>query len=146
MFNKWISDGTLDKILERAFRRSHGVGRNRRRVVVHRRHDCACFTRCGGGGSKGAPCEPADHALGRFSRQFSHEELQSAVRWPRTSAALSFDGWPRPRSTALLSLLPGADAAIADGMGEPMPGRGHWHSDKGYRTEWIDNTLLATGI
>ena len=49
-------------------------------------------------------------------------------------------------STALLSLLQGADAAIVDGVGEPIAWPVSLAGDKGYRAEWIDETLLATGM
>jgi transposase len=49
-------------------------------------------------------------------------------------------------STALVPLLQGADAAIFDGEGQPIAWPVSLAGDKGYRADWIDETLLATGI
>jgi hypothetical protein len=49
-------------------------------------------------------------------------------------------------STALQSLLEGADARLLDGAGEPVAWPVALAGDKGYRAEWIDEYLLALGM
>jgi transposase len=49
-------------------------------------------------------------------------------------------------STALISLLDGADAEIIDGQGKPIAWPVALAGDKGYRADWIDNCLLELDI
>lgn len=49
-------------------------------------------------------------------------------------------------STALVSLLNEADARVLDGDGEPVAWPAALAGDKGYRADWIDETLLELGI
>jgi transposase len=49
-------------------------------------------------------------------------------------------------STALVSLLNEADARVRDGDGEPVAWPAALAGDKGYRADWIDETLLALDI
>jgi transposase len=49
-------------------------------------------------------------------------------------------------STALVSLLNEADARVLDGDGEPVAWPAALAGDKGYRADWIDETLLALDI
>ncbi|WP_339911659.1 IS5 family transposase [Symmachiella dynata] len=112
---------------------------------MRRWHDRACRALCVGGRQKGDPQEPADHALGRSRGGFS---TKLHLLCDRHGHPLHFHltAGQAHESTALLSLLQGADATIADGMGEPIAWPWALAGDKGYRAEWIDETLLATGI
>jgi transposase len=49
-------------------------------------------------------------------------------------------------STALVSLLEGADAEVVDGKGEPVAWPMALAGDKGYRANWIDEYLLKLEI
>jgi transposase len=49
-------------------------------------------------------------------------------------------------STALDTLLEGADAQLRDGEGEPVAWPVKLSGDKGYRADWIDEYLLGLGI
>ena len=49
-------------------------------------------------------------------------------------------------STALDTLLEGADAQLRDGDGEPVAWPVRLGGDKGYRADWIDEYLLGLGI
>lgn len=49
-------------------------------------------------------------------------------------------------NTALLPLLEGADACVTDAEGEPIAWPAALAGDKGYRADWIDETLLALEI
>jgi transposase len=49
-------------------------------------------------------------------------------------------------STALVSLLNEADARVLDGEGEPVAWPAALAGDKGYRADWIDETLLELDI
>jgi len=91
------------------------------------------------------PQEPVDHALGRSRGGFS------------TKLHLLCDGQGHPLhfhltpgqthdSTALDTLLEGADAQLLDGQGEPVAWPVQLGGDKGYRANWIDEYLLALGI
>ncbi len=67
----------------------------------------------------GAPQEPADHALGRSRGGFS---TKLHLLCDRHGHPLHFHltAGQAHESTALLSLLQGADATNLDGMGEPI--------------------------
>jgi transposase len=49
-------------------------------------------------------------------------------------------------STALVSVLNGADDALLDGEGEPIAWPVALAGDKGYRADWIDECLLQLEI
>ena len=49
-------------------------------------------------------------------------------------------------ATALIPLLNEADACVRDGEGEPVAWPAALAGDKGYRAEWIDETLLELNI
>ena len=49
-------------------------------------------------------------------------------------------------ATALIPLLNQADARVLDGEGEPVAWPAALAGDKGYRAEWIDETLLELDI
>lgn len=100
---------------------------------------------CSGRWKKGDPQEPADHALGRSRGGFS---TKLHLLCDRRGHPLHFHltAGQAHESTALLPLLQGADAAIVDGVGASIAWPVALAGDKGYRAEWIDETLLATGI
>ena len=96
----------------------------------------------GRGRKKGDPEEPADHALGRSRGGFSTKIhlLCDAHGHPlhfHLTAGQVHD------STALKSLLEGADDCLADHDGEPIAWPVQLAGDKAYRADWIDNYLLA---
>jgi transposase len=49
-------------------------------------------------------------------------------------------------STALATVLEGADSRLQDSNGEPIAWPVQLGGDKGYRADWIDEYLLALGI
>lgn len=49
-------------------------------------------------------------------------------------------------NATFLSLLEGADDVVHDGDGQPVAWPAALAGDKGYRAEWIDETLLELGI
>lgn len=49
-------------------------------------------------------------------------------------------------STALTTLIEGADANLFDGDGQPVAWPVALAGDKGYRADWIDEYLIALGI
>ena len=94
---------------------------------------------------KNDPEEPADHALGRSRGGFS------------TKIHLLCDGEGHPlhfhltpgqahESTALETLLEGADTSLMDSDGQPVAWPVAMAGDKGYRADWIDEYLLDLGI
>lgn len=96
-------------------------------------------------GKKGDSKEPTDHALGRSRGGFS------------TKIHILCDGRGHPLyfhltpgqvhdSTALDTLLEGADACLYDGDGLPIAWPVALGGDKGYRANWIDEYLMALGI
>src|SRR5947208_2542397 len=98
-----------------------------------------------GGRKKGDPEEPSDHALGRSRGGFS------------TKIHLLCDAHGHPlhfhltagqahESTALETLLEGADAKLCDYEGKPIAWPLAMAGDKGYRANWIDDYLLKLGI
>jgi transposase len=100
---------------------------------------------CGRGRKKGDPEEPEDHALGRSRGGYT------------TKIHLLSDGRGHPlhfhltpgqahESTALVSVLDGADQALLDGEGERIAWPLGLAGDKGYRADWIDECLLKLDI
>jgi transposase len=100
---------------------------------------------CGRGRKKGDPEEPDDHALGRSRGGYT------------TKIHLLSDGRGHPlhfhltpgqahESTALVSVLDGADQALLDGEGERIAWPVALAGDKGYRADWIDECLLKLEI
>lgn len=100
---------------------------------------------CRRGRKKRDPEEPSDHALGRSRGGFS------------TKIHILCDGQGHPlhfhltpgeahESTALESLLEGADDRLHDGHGVPLAWPVALGGDKGYRANWIDEYLLKLGI
>lgn len=91
------------------------------------------------------PTEPRDHALGRSRGGFS---TKIHLLCDRHGHPLHFHltAGQDHESTALISLLNGADAEITDGKGEPIAWPVALTGDKGYRADWIDECLLEIGI
>lgn len=94
---------------------------------------------------KGAPEEPADHALGRSRGGFS------------TKIHILCDGYGHPlyfhltagqahEASAFDTLLESADANLLDGSGQRIAWPVSLGGDKGYRADWIDEYLLDLGI
>jgi transposase len=113
--------------------------------MVHRRNVRACRTVCGRRCQKKDSTEPADHALGRSRGGFSTKIhiLCDGQGYPlhfHLTAGQAHD------STALVSLLQGADESVVDCDGEPVAWPVALAGDKGYRADWIDEFLLKLGI
>ena len=126
-------------------RRADRCGSHRSRAVVYRRDSRTRPSLCGWGRKKRDPDEPADHALGRSRGGFS------------TKIHLLCDGDGHPlhfhltagqahESTALESLLEGADEHVRNGDGGPIAWPVALGGDKAYRADWIDGYLLQLGI
>lgn len=94
---------------------------------------------------KGAPKEPADHALGRSRGGFS---TKIHILCDRNGHPLHFHltAGQDHESTALVSLLAGADAEVTDGNGKRVAWPVAMAGDKGYRADWIDACLLELEI
>jgi transposase len=113
--------------------------------VVRRRDVRARRAVCRWGREKKSATEPSDHALGRSRGGFS------------TKVHLLCDGHGHPLhfhltagqahdSTALVSLLEGADQSVVDGEGQRVAWPVALAGDKGYRADWIDQFLLELGV
>jgi len=100
---------------------------------------------CIRGRKKGDPAEPRDHALGRSRGGFS---TKIHLLCDRHGHPLHFHltAGQDHESTALISLLNGADAKITDSDGEPIAWPVALAGDKGYRADWIDECLLELEI
>jgi transposase len=100
---------------------------------------------CYGRWEKNDPEEPADHALGRSRGGFS---TKIHVLCDGNGHPLHFHLTPGQdhESTALISLLNGADAEVLDGEGEPVAWPVALAGDKAYRADWIDDCLLELEI
>lgn len=100
---------------------------------------------CSGGRKKGDSQEPADHALGRSRGGFS---TKIHLLCDSQGHPLHFEltAGQAHENTALVPLLDGADEAVLDGCGEPVAWPAALAGDKGYRADWIDETLIAMGI
>lgn len=100
---------------------------------------------CDGRWKKGDPDEPDDHALGRSRGGFS---TKIHLLCDRHANPLHFHLTPGQahESTALETLLEGADASLFDEDGEPVAWPLALAGDKGYRADWIDEYLLTLEI
>jgi transposase len=100
---------------------------------------------CSGWRKKGDPEEPADHALGRSRGGFSTKIhlLCDAEGHP---LHFHLTAGQAHESTALETLLEGADAKLCDYEGKPIAWPLAMAGDKGYRANWIDEYLLKLGI
>ncbi len=94
---------------------------------------------------KGDPAEPTDHALGRSRGGFT---TKIHLLCDLKGNPLHFHLTPGQdhESTALETLLTGADQSVVDENGEPVAWPVALAGDKGYRAEWIDKYLLQLGI
>lgn len=100
---------------------------------------------CRGGRKKKDPEEPADHALGRSRGGFSTKiHLLCDANGHPLHAHLT--PGEAHESTALRSLLEGADKTVTDVDHEPVAWPLALAGDKGYRADWIDEYLLKHGI
>lgn len=100
---------------------------------------------CRGRRKKRDPEEPVDHALGRSRGGFS---TKIHILCDGKGHPLHFHLTPGQAhdSTALDTLLDGADAQLHDGEGEPVAWPVKLGGDKGYRADWIDEYLLDRDI
>lgn len=91
------------------------------------------------------PEEPADHALGRSRGGFT---TKIHILCDSEGHPLHFHltAGQVHESTAVRTLLSGADAQLHDGDGEPLAWPVALGGDKGYRADWIDEYLLELGI
>jgi transposase len=55
-------------------------------------------------------------------------------------------GGEEHESTAVVAVLDGADAAVTDGEGRPVPWPAALAGDKAYRADWIDEVLLGLDV
>ena len=87
------------------------------------------------------PEEPADHALGRSRGGFS---TKIHLLCDRSGHPLHFHltAGQQNESTALESVLEGADESIFDQDGEPIAWPLSLAGDKAYRAKWIDEYLI----
>lgn len=94
---------------------------------------------------KNDPAEPADHALGRSRGGFS---TKTHFLCDGEGHPLHFHLTPGQahESTALETLLEGADAKLVDGEGQSVAWPVALAGDKGYRADWIDEYLIGLGI
>lgn len=94
---------------------------------------------------KGDPQEPADHALGRSRGGFS---TKLHLLCDSQGHPLHFELSPGQthETSSLIDLLNGADDCVTDGDGEPVAWPTALAGDKGYRADWIDETLMDLDI
>lgn len=100
-----------------------------------------CFWRW----KKGEPDEPADHALGRSRGGYS-TKIHLLVDGMGNPLAFTITGGQAHETTALLDVLDKADKDLHDSEGRPVAWPVNLAGDKGYRAEWIDETLIDLGI
>lgn len=100
---------------------------------------------CCGRRKKKDPEEPVDHALGRSRGGFS-TKIHLLCDAEGNPLHFHLSGGQAHESTALESLLTGADRAVLDEDGEPVAWPVALAGDKGYRAQWIDEYLLQLGI
>lgn len=100
---------------------------------------------CRGWWEKNDPKEPADHALGRSRGGFS---TKIHILCDAAGHPLHFHLTPGQAhdSTALDTVLEGADAQLLDRAGNRVAWPEQLGGDKGYRADWIDEYLVALGI
>ena len=125
--------------------RRHRSRAGRRRVVVPRWHQRARGSLCGGRRKKEDPQEPADHALGRSRGGFT-TKIHLLCDNQGHPLHFALTAGQAHESTALMPLLDGADEVLLDGTGDPVAWPAALAGDKGYRADWIDETLVAMEI
>src|SRR5262245_20140245 len=94
---------------------------------------------------KNEPQEPADHALGRSHGGFS-TKLHLLCDAHGHPLHFHLTAGQAHESTALQTLLEGADACVVDHDGKPIAWPIQLAGDKAYRADWIDEYLLALDI
>ena len=94
---------------------------------------------------KGDPEEPLDHALGRSRGGFS-TKIHLLCDANGNPLHFHLTAGQAHESTAVISLLEGAEAQITDADGDPVAWPVALAGDKGYRADWIDNVFLELGI
>jgi transposase len=99
----------------------------------------------GGRRKKRDPEEPADHALGRSRGGFT-TKIHILCNGRGEPLHFHLTAGQIHESTALESLLCGADEQIVDVKGRPVAWPVALAGDKGYRANWIDDYLLQLGI
>lgn len=99
---------------------------------------------CGRGSKKSGVDEPSDQALGRSRGGFT-TKIHILCDSQGHPLAFVLTAGATHESTALVDLL-GTAHSIADADGEPMAWPVALAGDKGYRADWIDETLLEVGI
>jgi len=110
---------------------------------VDRRYDRPRRPVCRRRGIKGAGDEPADHAPGRSRGRFS---TKIHLLCDRAGHPLGFHltAGQSHESQSLETLL--EETEVVDFAGERIAGPLQLAGDKGYRAEWIDESLLESGI
>ncbi|MEZ6127954.1 MAG: IS5 family transposase [Planctomycetaceae bacterium] len=100
---------------------------------------------CRGRRKKRDPEEPEDHALGRSRGGFS---TKMHLLCDRVGHPLDFEitGGQVHENMSLMDLLQSADETLLDEFGKAIPWPVAIAGDKGYRANWIDETLLSMGI
>ena len=123
----------------------HRCGRDRRRSLVHRRHDCASASLRRWRWKKKDPEEPADHALGRSRGGFS---TKIHLLCDANGIPLDFHltAGQTHESTALDELLASADTKLIDGNKRRIAWPISLAGDMGYRADWIDQYLFDLGV
>ena len=99
----------------------------------------------GGRWKKRDPEEPADHALGRSRGGFS-TKIHILCNGEGEPLHFHLTAGQIHESTALESLLCGADEQVVNLAGKPVAWPVALAGDKGYRANWIDDYLLQLGI
>lgn len=96
-------------------------------------------------GKKDDPNEPEDHALGRSRGGFT-TKIHLLCDSQGHPLAFHLTAGQDHESTALVPLLNEANEQVTDGDGEPVAWPLALAGDKGYRADWIDQTLLDLEI
>lgn len=145
LFNTWNSDGTLDEIRHRLQGACIEAGEIDSELWCVDGTNVRAARCAAGGGKQGDPDEPDDHALGRSRGGFS---TKLHLLCDSKGHPLHFELSPGQahENTTLMALLEGADETLLDQAGQPIAWPAALAGDKGYRANWIDETLLAMDI
>lgn len=96
-------------------------------------------------GKKDDPEEPKDHALGRSRGGFT-TKIHLLCDSQGHALAFHLTAGQDHESTALVPLLNEANEQVTDGDDQPVAWPLALAGDKGYRADWIDQTLLDLEI
>ena len=145
LFDQWNSDGTLDEIRHRLQSACIDAGEIDSELWCIDGTNVRAARCAAGGGKKGNPEEPDDHAVGRSRGGFS---TKIHLLCDSQGHPLHFELSPGQahENTTLMALLQGADESLLDGEGQPIAWPAVLAGDKGYRADWIDQTLLALDV